>query len=109
MGLNAGPSFKFTEAVSFFVNCETQQEVDDLWEKLAEGGQEGRCGWLKDRFGLSWQIVPTALAKLMNDPDPEKSRAVVQAMLAMNKIIIEDLHNAHRGAPSGRGSGTVSA
>ena len=98
MGLNAGPQFKFTEAISFFVNCETQEEVDEMWEKLSEGGEKGRCGWLKDRFGLSWQIIPTALRKLLNDPDPEKSKAVLQAMLKMNKIVIEDLNKAYGGA-----------
>src|SRR6184192_1869157 len=91
MALNGGPQFKFTEAISFFVNCETQEGVDELWEKLSAGGEKGRCGWLKDKFGLSWQIVPAALRKLMNDPNTEKSNAVVQAMLKMNKIVIEDL------------------
>lgn len=97
MGLNAGPQFKFTEAISLFVDCETQEEVDELWEKLSQGGEKGRCGWLKDKYGLSWQIIPTALGKLMSDPDPEKSKAVVQAMLKMNKIVIEDLMRAHEG------------
>ena len=97
MGLNAGPQFKFTEAISLFVDCETQEEVDELWEKLSEGGEKGRCGWLKDKYGLSWQIIPAALGKLMSDPDPEKSRAVVQAMLKMNKIVIEDLKRAYEG------------
>jgi predicted 3-demethylubiquinone-9 3-methyltransferase (glyoxalase superfamily) len=97
MGLNAGPQFKFTEAISLFVDCETQEEVDELWEKLSEGGAKGRCGWLKDKYGLSWQIIPTALGKLMSDPDPEKSKAVVQAMLKMNKIVIEDLQRAYEG------------
>ena len=97
MGLNAGPQFKFTEAISLFVDCETQEEVDELWEKLSEGGAKGRCGWLKDKYGLSWQIIPAALGKLMSDPDPEKSRAVVQAMLKMNKIVIEDLKRAYEG------------
>jgi predicted 3-demethylubiquinone-9 3-methyltransferase (glyoxalase superfamily) len=97
MGLNAGPRFKFTEAISLFVDCETQEEVDELWEKLSEGGSKGRCGWLKDKYGLSWQIIPTALGKLMSDPDPEKSKAVVQAMLKMNKIVIEDLKKAYEG------------
>ena len=97
MGLNAGPQFKFTEAISLFVDCETQEEVDELWEKLSEGGEKSRCGWLKDKYGLSWQIIPTALGKLMNDPDPEKSKAVVQAMLKMSKIVIEDLKKAHDG------------
>jgi predicted 3-demethylubiquinone-9 3-methyltransferase (glyoxalase superfamily) len=97
MGLNAGPQFKFTEAVSFFVNCETQEEVDELWEKLSQGGEKGRCGWLKDKYGLSWQVIPKALIKLMSDPDPEKSQAVLQAMLKMNKIVIEDLKKAYEG------------
>jgi len=98
IGLNAGPRYKFTEAISFFVNCETQQEVDQLWEKLSEGGQKSRCGWLKDKYGLSWQIVPSALRKLMNDPDPEKSKAVLNAMLGMSRIVIEDLKNAYDAA-----------
>jgi len=97
MGLNAGPQFNFTEAISLFVDCETQEEVDELWEKLSEGGAKGRCGWLKDKYGLSWQIIPTALGKLMSDPHPEKSKAVVQAMLKMNKIVIEDLRRAYKG------------
>jgi predicted 3-demethylubiquinone-9 3-methyltransferase (glyoxalase superfamily) len=97
MGLNAGPQFKFTEAISLFVDCETQEEVDELWEKLSAGGEQSRCGWLKDKYGLSWQIIPTALGKLMNDPDPEKSKAVFQAMLKMNKIVIEDLKKAYDG------------
>lgn len=96
MALNAGPQYKFTEAISLFVNCETQQEVDELWETLSAGGEKGRCGWLKDTFGLSWQIIPAALRKLMSDPDPEKSKAVVQAMLKMNKIDIEGLKQAAR-------------
>jgi len=98
MALNGGPHFKFTEAISLFVNCETQQEVDEMWEKLSQGGEKGRCGWLKDRFGLWWQIIPSALGKLMNDPDPEKSKAVFQAMMKMNKIVIKDLERAHAGA-----------
>lgn len=97
MGLNAGPQFKFTEAVSFFVSCETQKEVDALWEKLSEGGEQGRCGWLKDKFGLSWQIVPAALGTLIHDPDPEKSKAVFQAMLKMGRLVIEDLQKAYDG------------
>jgi predicted 3-demethylubiquinone-9 3-methyltransferase (glyoxalase superfamily) len=96
MGLNAGPKYKFTEAVSFFVNCETQDEVDGFWEKLiAGGGEPSRCGWLKDTFGLSWQIIPSTLWTLMNDTDPAKSQAVVQAMLKMNKIVIADLQKAY--------------
>jgi predicted 3-demethylubiquinone-9 3-methyltransferase (glyoxalase superfamily) len=95
--LNGGPQFKFTEAVSFFVNCETQEEVDEYWEKLSEGGEESRCGWLKDKFGLSWQIIPTALGQLMGDPDREKAGRVMQAMLKMDKIIIADLQSAYDG------------
>ena len=98
MALNGGPHFKFTEAISLFVNCETQQEVDEMWEKLSQGGEKGRCGWLKDRFGLWWQIIPSALGKLMNDPNPKKSRAVFQAMMKMNKIVIKDLERAYAGA-----------
>ena len=97
MALNAGPLFKFTEAVSFFVSCETQEEVDELWERLSAGGEKSRCGWLKDKYGLSWQIIPTALMRLMSDPDPKKSGAVMQAMLKMNKIVIEDLQKAYEG------------
>jgi len=98
MGLNAEPIFNFTEAVSFLVSCETQAEVDELWEKLSAGGEKSRCGWLKDRFGLSWQIIPEALGQLMSDPDPKKSGAVMQAMLKMDKIVIEDLQKAHQAA-----------
>ncbi|MEW6240059.1 MAG: VOC family protein [Chloroflexota bacterium] len=98
MGLNAGPQYRFSEAVSFFVNCEDQAEVDDLWSKLiADGGEESRCGWLKDKYGLSWQIIPRQLGELMGDPDPEKSRRVMEAMLKMNKIVIADLQKAHQG------------
>jgi predicted 3-demethylubiquinone-9 3-methyltransferase (glyoxalase superfamily) len=95
IALNAGPQFKFTEAISFFVNCETQEEVDDLWEKLTEGGEESRCGWLKDKYGLSWQIIPTALGRLLGDADPEKAGRVMQAMLKMNKIDISTLQQAY--------------
>lgn len=93
--LNGGPHFKFTEAISFFVNCETQEEVDDLWYKLSAGGSESRCGWLKDKFGLSWQIIPKALGELMNDKDAERSKRVVNAMMQMSKIIISDLKKAY--------------
>lgn len=87
MALNGGPHFKFNEAVSFFVDCETQAEVDELWAKLtANGGEESRCGWLKDKFGLSWQIVPKLLSQLLTDPDPAKANRVMEAMLKMNKI-----------------------
>ena len=98
IGLNAGPVHKFTEAISFLVNCETQPEVDDLWDKLSAGGEPGRCGWLKDKFGLSWQIIPSALRTLISDPDPAKARAVGQAMMQMNKIVIADLKRAHETA-----------
>ena len=94
IALNGGPHFKFTEAVSFVVNCETQEEVDYYWDKLTEGGQESVCGWLKDKFGLSWQVVPTALSKFLSNPDPQKSQKVMQAMLQMKKIIIADLEKA---------------
>ncbi|HMU10626.1 MAG TPA: VOC family protein [Ferruginibacter sp.] len=92
MGLNAGPMFKFNEAISFVVDCETQQEIDHYWNKLSEGGSEGQCGWLKDKFGVSWQIVPTVLGKLMSDP--ERSGRVVQAFMQMKKFDIEKLLNA---------------
>ena len=95
--LNGGPQFKFTEAVSFVVNCETQEEVDELWERLSAGGAEGQCGWLKDKFGLSWQIIPAALVELISDPDPEKSRRVTEAMLQMTRIDIAKLRQAHAG------------
>jgi predicted 3-demethylubiquinone-9 3-methyltransferase (glyoxalase superfamily) len=93
--LNGGPMFTFTPAISFFVSCETQREVDELWEKLSEGGEKGRCAWLKDKYGVSWQIVPTALVKLLSDPDPAKSKRVMQAMLQMDKIDIEKLRQAY--------------
>jgi predicted 3-demethylubiquinone-9 3-methyltransferase (glyoxalase superfamily) len=96
IGLNAGPVFKFNEAVSFFVDCNTQEEVDALWAQLtADGGEPGNCGWLKDKYGLSWQIIPTALGELLGDPDPEKAGRVLQAMLKMNKIEIEGLKQAY--------------
>jgi predicted 3-demethylubiquinone-9 3-methyltransferase (glyoxalase superfamily) len=97
MALNGGPVYKFTEAISLFVNCETQPEVDDLWDKLSAGGEPGRCGWLKDKFGLSWQIIPTVLGELMQDKDPEKSKRVMEAMLKMNKLDIGLLKQAHAG------------
>jgi len=95
MALNGGPQFKFTEAISFFVNCETQKEVDELWEKLSQGGEKGRCGWLKDKFGLSWQIVPSALGKMLSDADPARSQRVMKAMLQMDKIDIAGLKRAY--------------
>ncbi len=94
MALNGGPLFKFSEAISFFVHCETQQEVDELWEKLSAGGEKQRCGWLKDKYGLSWQIVPTVLGKLLNQSDPGKSKKVMEAMLKMNKLDINGLRQA---------------
>jgi len=98
IGFNAGPEFKFNEAISMFVNCETQEEVDELWTKLmADGGEEGQCGWLKDKFGLSWQIVPKQLGELMGDPDPDRSKRVTEAMLKMKKIIVADLQKAYDG------------
>ena len=97
VALNGGPEFKFTEAVSFVINCETQEEVDDYWAKLSDGGEEGPCGWLKDRYGLSWQVVPTALMELLKDADPEKSQRVMKAMLQMGKIEIEPLRRAYAG------------
>lgn len=93
--LNGGPQFKFTEAISFFVNCETQEEVDELWNKLSEGGEESMCGWLKDKYGLSWQIIPTALGEMLGDKDPEKAGRVMTAMLQMKKIDIETLRRAY--------------
>jgi len=97
MALNGGPQFTFTPAISFFVNCETQQEVDELWEKLSESGRRERCGWLKDKYGLSWQIIPSALGKMLGDKDPEKSKRVMQAMLQMDKIDIKRLQEAYEG------------
>jgi len=97
MALNGGPLFKFTEAISFFVNCETQDEIDRLWSKLGDGGEPGQCGWLTDKFGLSWQIVPNVLGELMGDPDPEKSRRVAQAMLKMGKLDIAGLRRTYDG------------
>ncbi len=97
MALNGGPvpGIKFNESVSFFVNCETQTEVDELWEKLSEGGEKGQCGWLKDKFGVSWQIVPTALGELLGDKDPAKAQRVTHAMLQMKKLDIEALKRAY--------------
>src|SRR5258708_6949330 len=95
IALNGGPQFKFSEAISFFINCETQQEVDDLWEKLSAGGEKSQCGWLKDKYGLSWQVIPTILGEMLHDPDPRKSQRVMQAMLRMNKIDIALLKQAY--------------
>ena len=96
--LNGGPQFKFTEATSFVVNCETQKEVDDLWKKLSDGGEEGPCGWLKDKYGLSWQIAPTVLGKMLQDNDARKSERVMKAMLLMKKLEIEGLKRAYEQA-----------
>jgi len=95
--LNGGPLFKFTEAISFVVNCDTQEEVDHFWEKLSAGGQEGPCGWLKDRFGVSWQVVPTVLVEMLQDKDREKSKRAMAAMLKMKKINIQALKKAYEG------------
>ena len=95
--LNGGPLFKFTEAISLVVNCDTQAEIDHFWDKLSAGGQEVQCGWLKDRFGVSWQVVPTMLAKMMQDKDPAKSRRVMAAILEMKKISIDGLKRAAEG------------
>lgn len=97
IALNGGPQFTFTPAVSFLVSCETQEEVDRLWEKLSEGGRKDRCGWLQDKFGLSWQIVPTVLGKMLHDKDAEKSKRVMQAMLQMRKLDIAGLERAYNG------------
>lgn len=94
MAINGGPDFKFTPAISLMVNCETQQEVDRLWEQLSAGGREDQCGWLTDKYGLSWQIVPTVLGKLMQDKDPEKAKRVTQAMFKMKKLDIKTLQEA---------------
>ena len=95
VALNGGPQYKFTEAVSFVVNCQTQEEVDEYWKKLSDGGQEVQCGWLKDKYGLSWQIVPTILSEMLNDPDPKKADRVMKAMLQMKKIDIKALNQAY--------------
>ncbi|HEY2720548.1 MAG TPA: VOC family protein [Chitinophagaceae bacterium] len=94
IALNGGPHFKFTEAISFVVNCDTQKEIDYYWEKLTEGGEESQCGWLKDKFGLSWQIVPSSLGQLIGGPDKEKSQRAMGALMKMRKLVIADLENA---------------
>ncbi len=97
MALNGGPQFKFTEAISFFVSCETQSEVDELWEKLSAGGTTQRCGWLKDKFGVSWQVIPSVLGDMLQDEDEDKSTRVMPAMLQMSKIYITGLKRAYEG------------
>ncbi len=97
MGLNGGPVFKFSPAISFLVSCETQKEVDDLWEKLSEEGEVEQCGWLKDKFGVSWQIVPSVLGEMMQDKDAEKSEKVMKALIQMKKIDIQSLQKAYAG------------
>ena len=96
IALNGGPEYKFTEAVSLYVDCASQEEVDELWAKLTDGGAEGPCGWLKDRYGLSWQIVPKRLIDLLGDPDPAKSNQVMQAMMQMKKIDVQRLEEAYK-------------
>ena len=98
MALNGGPTFKFSPAISFFVKCETQPEVDDYWEKLSAGGTKERCGWLKDKYGVSWQIIPNALGKFLQEKDPAKSKRVMNAMLQMDKIDIQGLQRAYEQA-----------
>ncbi|HEY7728682.1 MAG TPA: VOC family protein [Candidatus Eisenbacteria bacterium] len=95
LALNGGPQFKFTEAVSFIVNCETQKEADRMWDELSAGGEEVQCGWLKDRYGVSWQIVPTILGRMMSDPDPARTERVLQAVLRMKKLDIKALREAY--------------
>ena len=97
IALNGGPQFKFTEAISFFVSCDTQKEIDYYWEKLSAGGSPGKCGWLKDKFGVSWQIIPPILGELLNDHDEAKSQRAMQAMLKMSKIDIKQLNAAAKG------------
>jgi len=98
LALNGGPDFAFDEAISFQVNCESQEEVDEFWTKLSEGGEEGPCGWVKDKFGLSWQIVPTVMDQLIADPDPERAQRAMKAMLGMKKLDIDELRRAADGA-----------
>ena len=98
VALNGGPLFKFNESISFVVNCETQEEVDEFWKKLSEGGERSRCGWLKDKYGLSWQVVPTILGEMLQDKDPKKSQRVMQAMLQMDKMDIAALKQAYEKA-----------
>ena len=101
VGINGGPQFQFDEAVSFQISCETQDEVDYYWERLTEGGEESQCGWLKDRYGLSWQVVPTGMEEVFSDPDPERAKRAMKAMLEMRKLDIEALRSAADGAAAG--------
>jgi predicted 3-demethylubiquinone-9 3-methyltransferase (glyoxalase superfamily) len=97
MAINGGPQFSFTPAISFFVPCDTQAEIDDLWERLSDGGSKDQCGWLTDKFGVTWQIVPAVLGDLLGDPDPEKAQRTMEAMLKMTKLDIRELQEAHAG------------
>ena len=99
VGINGGPEFRFDEAVSFQINCETQEEVDYYWESLSAGGEEGQCGWLKDRYGLSWQVIPAGMEKLFADPDPQRANRALQAMFSMRKLDIDTLRSAADGVP----------
>ncbi|MGZ4523322.1 MAG: VOC family protein [Mycobacteriaceae bacterium] len=99
VGINGGPRFTFDEAVSFQISCETQDEVDYYWERLTEGGEEGQCGWLKDRYGLSWQVVPTGMEEVLSDPDPDRGKRAMQAMLGMRKLDLAELRAAADGVP----------
>ena len=101
VGINGGPQFTFDEAVSLQVNCETQEEIDYYWERLSEGGEEGPCGWLKDRYGLSWQVTPTGMDELFADPDPKRAERAMQAMFGMKKLDIAALRSAADGVPAG--------
>jgi predicted 3-demethylubiquinone-9 3-methyltransferase (glyoxalase superfamily) len=105
--LNGGPTFTFTEAISFSVECESQKELDYYWEALSAGGQAGQCGWLKDKYGLSWQVTPRVLGKLLGDPDPDKAKAVMEAMLAMYKIDIDGLFAAYDGPARNSGARAI--
>ena len=100
VGINGGPEFKFDEAISFQITCETQDEIDYYWERLSERGEDGPCGWLKDRYGLSWQVVPTGMQELFADPDPERARRAMQAMLGMRKLDVAALRSAADGVPA---------
>jgi predicted 3-demethylubiquinone-9 3-methyltransferase (glyoxalase superfamily) len=97
VGINGGPKFKFDEAISFEIDCETQEEIDYYWDKLSEGGEQGPCGWLKDRFGLSWQVVPTGMEEVLADPDPARAQRAMAAMLKMSKIDVAELQRAADG------------